>query len=66
MLVTGFDRLPQASWAGYDLTTLVQPIEVLVDETPAIIFDDAADGAQPKRVMPGTLREGKTTRRSHG
>ena len=64
VLVTGFDGLPQASWAGYDLTTLVQPIEVLVDETLAIIIDDAADTAQPERIVPGTLREGRTTRRA--
>ncbi len=66
VLVTGFDGLPQASWAGYDLTTLVQPIEVLVDETLAIIFDDATDVAQPERIVPGTLREGNTTRRGNG
>lgn len=67
VLVTGFDGLPQASWAGYDLTTLVQPIEVLVDETLAIIFDDAGDVAQPEeRIVPGTLREGNTTRRCNG
>ena len=66
VFVTGFDGLPQASWAGYDLTTLVQPIEVLVDETLAIIFDDNTEGAQPERIVPGTLREGKTTRRGNG
>lgn len=66
VLVTGFDGLPQASWAGYDLTTLVQPIEVLVDETLAIIFDDTTDVAQPERIVSGTLREGKTTRRGNG
>lgn len=66
VLVTGFDGLPQASWAGYDLTTLVQPIDVLVDATLAIIFDDARDAAQPERIVPGTLREGKTTRRGNG
>lgn len=66
VLVTGFDGLPQASWAGYDLTTLVQPIGVLVDATLAIIFDDARDAVQPERIVPGTLREGKTTRRGNG
>ena len=66
VLVTGFDGLPQASWAGYDLTTLVQPIEVLVDATLAIIFDDATDVAQLERIVPGTLREGNTTRRLDG
>ena len=66
VLVTGFDGLPQASWAGYDLTTLVQPIEVLVDETLAMIFDPSPDAAMRERVVPGTLREGRTTRRANG
>ncbi len=69
VLVTGFDGLPQASWAGYDLTTLVQPIEVLVDETLTIIFDPAtevADVTRPERVVPGMLRQGRTTRRANG
>ncbi len=66
VLVTGFDGLPQASWAGYDLTTLVQPIEVLVEEALAIIFAAPGDVGQPVRIMPGTLREGNTTRRGNG
>lgn len=66
VLVTGFDGLPQASWAGYDLTTLVQPIEVLVDATLAMIFGGAGDAAQSERIVPGTLREGMTTRRGNG
>ncbi len=65
VLVTGFDGLPQAWWAGYDLTTLVQPVEVLVDETLAMIFDASADTVQPERIVPGTLREGRTTRREN-
>lgn len=64
VVVTGFDGLPQASWAGYDLTTLVQPIEVLVDEALAMLLD--ADGPDRReRIVPGTLREGRTTRRNH-
>ncbi len=66
VLVTGFDGLPQASWAGYDLTTLVQPIEVLVNEALTMIFDAPRDMAQPERIVPGTLREGRTTRRGNG
>jgi DNA-binding LacI/PurR family transcriptional regulator len=66
VLVTGFDGLPQAWWAGYDLTTLVQPVEVLVDEALAIIFDAPGNVGQPERIVPGTLREGNTTRRTNG
>ncbi len=66
LLVTGFDGLDQASWAGYDLTTLVQPIDVLVKEALAILLDDAGAAAAPERIVAGTLRLGKTTRRSDG
>ena len=37
VFVTGFDGLPQSSWAGYDLTTLVQPTEALVERTLALL-----------------------------
>lgn len=33
LLLTGFDGLPQASWAAYDLTTLTQPTDSLVERT---------------------------------
>ena len=65
VLVTGFDGLPQASWAGYDLTTLVQPIDVLVDEAIGMLFDSEEPG-DLARIVPGTVREGRTTRRSNG
>ena len=67
VLVTGFDGLPQAAWAGYDLTTLVQPVEVLVDEAINLLLDSAGAGDNPEEiVVPGTIRIGKTTRRTNG
>lgn len=69
VLVTGFDGLPQASWAGYDLTTLVQPVDVLVDAAIDLLVDDArvTDAAEPPAVVvPGELRSGATTNRSKG
>jgi DNA-binding LacI/PurR family transcriptional regulator len=65
VLVTGFDGLPQASWAGYDLTTLVQPIELLVDEALAMLFAEE-EQAERVQIVPGTVREGKTTGRADG
>ncbi len=62
ILVTGFDGLPQAMWAGYDLTTLVQPVEVLVEEALAMMLDTSDGPDEPQRVVPGTVREGRTTR----
>ena len=64
VLVTGFDGLPQASWAGYGLTTLVQPIDGLVDEAIAMLLD-GEDPGERSRIIPGTVYEGRTTRRIH-
>jgi len=60
VLLTGFDGLPQASWAGYDLTTLEQPIELLVEHALTRLLD--GEDAQPGDVVvPGTIRQGRTT-----
>lgn len=68
LVVTGFDGLPQATWAGYDLTTLVQPVSVLVDEALSIMLSDRAgnDHGPAERIVPGEVRIGRTTRRPHG
>lgn len=31
--IVGFDNIPMASWSAYDLTTVNQPVELLVEET---------------------------------
>ncbi|MEM7286550.1 MAG: LacI family DNA-binding transcriptional regulator [Actinomycetota bacterium] len=65
LLLTGFDGLPQATWAGYDLTTLVQTTDVLVAKAIELLSADSA--APPDSVVvPGTIRHGRTTRRSDG
>ena len=48
--------------AGYDLTTLVQPIDVLVDEAIAMLLD-TEDPGERSQIIPGTVYEGRTTRR---
>ena len=64
ILVTGFDGLPQSSWAGYDLTTLVQPTESLVERTLALLGEgDTSTNPQPETtVVAGELRIGRSTR----
>lgn len=64
VIVTGFDGLPQAMWSGYDLTTLVQPVEVLVEEAVSMLLDGTGGHEHNERVVPGTVCEGRTTRRS--
>lgn len=58
--VTGFDGLPQAGWAGYDLTTFVQPIDILVRRATELLLDPPNDGPVEVAVS-GTLRIGATT-----
>ena len=75
LLLSGFDGLPQASWAGFDLTTLVQPIDVLVDKAVDLLLvardgerlsGGAGRGGPPEIVVPGELRVGATTQRTLG
>ncbi len=63
VLVTGFDGLPQAAWAGFDLTTLVQPVGELVANAVDLLLEPQAE--RPVEVVAhGTLRIGATTTRT--
>lgn len=71
LLLTGFDGLPQASWAGYDLTTIVQSMDSLAQQSIDLLIGRAPAGSDaqdddelPDIVVPGTIRIGKTTRRN--
>lgn len=72
LLLTGFDGLPQASWAGYDLTTIVQSTNSLAQHAISLLFrtsqPSAGQGVDiytnlPDIVVPGTIRLGRSTRR---
>lgn len=61
LVLTGFDGLPQAAWAGYDLTTLEQPIPLLVEEALDILLETSPGSAPVDRVVHGSVRIGGTT-----
>jgi DNA-binding LacI/PurR family transcriptional regulator len=61
VLLTGFDGLPQASWNSYDLTTIVQSTDVLVERAIETLTGDRSEGEVANIVVPGTLRIGSTT-----
>lgn len=63
VMITGFDGLPQASWAGYDLTTLEQPIELLVEHAITTLLNESPTTGNDM-VVPGTIRQGRTTDRA--
>ncbi|MEM8706369.1 MAG: LacI family DNA-binding transcriptional regulator [Actinomycetota bacterium] len=62
VLITGFDGLPQAAWAGYDLTTLTQPTEALVTEAVDLLSTNDPGPAPAEFVAPGAVRLGRTTK----
>ena len=64
VLVTGFDGLPQAAWAGYDLTTLEQPTDVLVEQAIDLLLGrrDGITTDATDIVVPGRVRLGRTTK----
>jgi DNA-binding LacI/PurR family transcriptional regulator len=65
VMVAGFDDIPAASWAAYDLTTIVQDGPAMVAEAIAIL-DAVMATAGPiggrRRVVAGRLIERSTTR----
>ncbi len=66
VLVAGFDDIPMAGWAGYDLTTFVQDAPLMVEETIKI-FQGAADGrlglCEAQIILPARLVERRSTSR---
>ena len=62
--VTGFDGLPQSAWTGIDLTTLVQPTDLLARNAAELLVDDAPTARPSDVVVDGHLRIGRTTKRS--
>ena len=66
VLVAGFDDIPMAGWAGYELTTFVQDASLMVEETIKI-FQRSADGrldlAEARITLPARLIERASTSR---
>lgn len=55
--VVGFDDVPPASWAAYDLTTVRQPAEAMVAETVRLLLSSIRRPEQPPQhvVVPAQL-----------
>lgn len=61
VMLTGFDGLPQSSWVGYDLTTIVQDIDLLVQRAIDMLLSPETKESIPDLVAEGVLRIGATT-----
>jgi DNA-binding LacI/PurR family transcriptional regulator len=62
--IVGFDDIPEAAWPSYDLTTVQQPVDAMVDAAIAILLRQIEDpGAQPASLRtPGTLIQRSSAR----
>lgn len=58
--VVGYDDVPTSSWPAYDLTTVRQPANRMVEETVATLLEQISDtAAEPRRIAvdgPLTVR----------
>ena len=56
--VVGFDDVPQAAWASYELTTFEQPVQPMVEATVALLQSYLREAQTPPSqnlVVPGQL-----------
>lgn len=47
--VVGFDDVPQAAWGGYDLTTVRQPTDALIEATVSLLLSQLESGEAETR-----------------
>ena len=55
--IVGYDNVPEASWRGYDLTSVSQSSEGMVEAAAAILLEQIEKSAVRKRaaVLPAEL-----------
>ena len=60
--VVGFDGVAAANWASYELTTVVQPVERMVEATVNMLLERIEDPELPaeKRLFAGKLLAGSS------
>jgi DNA-binding LacI/PurR family transcriptional regulator len=63
--VAGYDDVPEASWKGYDLTTVAQPPDDMIEATVSILLEQIEKKAVRRRamVLPATLVVRGSTRK---
>jgi len=61
--VVGFDDVPQAAWGAYRLTTVRQPLELMVDATVGLLREQMQAELRPRDVVvPCVMVERATVR----
>ena len=49
--VVGYDDVPIAAWAAYDLTTIRQPVNRMVDATVEALLSRIEGDTKPQRIL---------------
>ena len=64
--IVGFDDIPAAEWPAYNLTTVRQPVEQMIEATVALLLERLETSAlEPAlKLIPGRLIERGSTRKS--
>ncbi len=61
--VVGFDNVPQAAWGSYQLSTVEQPVQAMIDATASLLLAQLDEGAKPHTVtVPCRLVERNSVR----
>ncbi|MGB2288083.1 MAG: substrate-binding domain-containing protein, partial [Porticoccaceae bacterium] len=60
--VVGFDGVDAAAWLNYDLTTVLQPLERMVEAAVDMLLERIENPELPseKRLFAGSIRHGST------
>lgn len=65
--VIGFDDVPQAAWGAYQLSTVVQSVEEMVDATVALLHEQMQGEVRPRNVViPCRVVERQSVRAATG
>ena len=65
--VVGYDDVPIAAWPAYDLTTVRQPVNRMVEATVESLLSRIEDQATPRKIrIPGPLILRGSTRKPEG
>lgn len=56
--IVGVDDIPMSSWAAYDLTTISQEVDLMIEVALTLLMDKLDDPQQPPqtRFIPGVLK----------
>ncbi len=65
--IVGYDDVPIASWPAYDLTTVRQPVNRMIEATVDLLLSRIEGDMEPRRVLiPGPLIQRGSARKPRG